>query len=171
MADQTIINVSFNGPQALGVLEAVKLFLDNSIKDIISDAQGKDITKGNLNLQTKLRNDGGSATGVPYIYQLWKGRKPGKQPPTQSISQWITKKGLRGRNKKGRFITTNSLAFLIARKIGKMGTDIYLKKRPGIDMENIIEINSLELQKNLVTLNQKAIQAQISKALIAALKR
>jgi hypothetical protein len=44
-----------------------------------------------------------------------------KQPPSGIIEKWIKKKGLKGRDKKGRFITHKSLSFLIARSIKKKG--------------------------------------------------
>jgi hypothetical protein len=44
-----------------------------------------------------------------------------KQPPSGIIEKWIKRKGLKGRDKKGRFITHKSLSFLIARSIKKKG--------------------------------------------------
>ncbi len=44
-----------------------------------------------------------------------------KQPPSNVISDWTKIKGIRGRDRKGRFITRKSLAFLIARSIKSKG--------------------------------------------------
>lgn len=75
-----------------------------------------------------------------YMEDYWKyvdqGRRAGKMPPIQSILQWLTNKRLgsyiygKGRNKsagKKSILATNlqaqrSLAYVIARKIGKKGT-------------------------------------------------
>jgi hypothetical protein len=44
-----------------------------------------------------------------------------KMPPSKVFEQWVKKKGIKGRDKKGRFITTKSLTFLIARGIFNNG--------------------------------------------------
>ena len=45
-----------------------------------------------------------------------------KQPPPGILSKWISKKGIKGRDKKtGRFISNMSLAFIIGRKIKRDG--------------------------------------------------
>jgi hypothetical protein len=55
-----------------------------------------------------------------YIDYLVYGRKPGKRPPRDVIRKWIDDKGLEPVG-----ISKDSLAFLIARKIGEEGTTIY----------------------------------------------
>lgn len=44
-----------------------------------------------------------------------------KMPPSKVFEQWVKRKGIKGRDKKGRFITTKSLTFLIARGIFNNG--------------------------------------------------
>lgn len=57
--------------------------------------------------------------GEKYSEQLEYGRKSGKQPPSQVIEQWIRDKGIM--QKITGKISISSLAFLIARKIGREG--------------------------------------------------
>lgn len=58
-----------------------------------------------------------------YLTYVDRGRKRGrKQPPQEAILKWVNVKPLpRWRDKKGRFISKKSQAFLIARSIGKKG--------------------------------------------------
>ena len=54
-----------------------------------------------------------------YTHNLENGRNPGKQPPSEAIEQWIKDKGIAARLENG--MSVSSLAFLIARKIGREG--------------------------------------------------
>ena len=50
------------------------------------------------------------------------GRRAGAKPPgSDKILPWIKQKGIKGRGKSGRFISNQSLAYLISRSIGKKG--------------------------------------------------
>ena len=59
--------------------------------------------------------------GENYTEQLVEGRAPGKFPPIAAITQWIEDKGITPFDS----ISISSLAFLIARKIAKSGTQYY----------------------------------------------
>lgn len=57
-------------------------------------------------------------------YGQWvqSGRVPGKgYVPVGSLIKWIKERGLKGRNKKGKFITDKSFAFAIQKNIRKFG--------------------------------------------------
>jgi hypothetical protein len=56
-----------------------------------------------------------------YFTVLETGRKPGKRPPIDVVEKWIVDKGIIPDGG----ISTRSLAFLIARKIGEDGTIIH----------------------------------------------
>lgn len=57
-------------------------------------------------------------------YYQWveEGRKPGKMPPVKSILDWVKAKPILPRPFGGKLPSQESLAFLIARSIGKNGT-------------------------------------------------
>lgn len=65
--------------------------------------------------------------GNSYTEQLVNGRGPGKFPPISAITQWISDKNIPLVD-----ITISSLAFLIARKIAREGTQYF--KKGGTDL-------------------------------------
>ena len=58
----------------------------------------------------------------PYWRYVEYGRKPGKMPPIDSIRDWIKVKPVIPDSKNGRVPSTNQLAYMIARKLGREGT-------------------------------------------------
>lgn len=70
-------------------------------------------------LQVELGENGAAILQESYGDQLEYGRKPGKQPPSEAIEQWLIAKGIAARLEKD--ISVSSLAYLIARKIGREG--------------------------------------------------
>ena len=65
--------------------------------------------------QQKFKDYKNKVISSPYKYTT-------KQPPPGILAKWISKKGIKGRDKKsGRFITNLSLAFIIGRKIKRDG--------------------------------------------------
>jgi len=65
--------------------------------------------------QQKYKDYKGKVISSPYKYTT-------KQPPPNILAKWISKKGIKGRDKKsGRFITNLSLAFIIGRAIKRDG--------------------------------------------------
>lgn len=79
-----------------------------------------------LNVQTKGQK--GIIWGEPYTEQLVNGREPGKFPPINAIKKWIEDKNITPFDQ----ISISSLAFLIARKIAKEGTEYF--KQGGTDL-------------------------------------
>lgn len=71
-----------------------------------------------------------------YIMTLENGRRPGKMPPVQPILSWIQSRGITPDD-----ISQESLAFLIARKIGREGSLLF---RQGGNSGIISEVQSEE---------------------------
>lgn len=85
--------------------------------------------------------------GEHYTYYLVNGRKAGKMPPVKAIKQWIEDKGIAS-NIKGK-ISVSSLAFLIARKIGREGTRYY--RRGGTNLiESVVTPQRIQRIMNRV---------------------
>tara|TARA_B100000902_G_scaffold274059_1_gene259930 strand:- start:6943 stop:7473 length:531 start_codon:yes stop_codon:yes gene_type:complete len=116
--------------ESKGILKSDKgnTALGDSIRAVVStDANGYSVkfymadygtfldkgVSGNKKKRSFL-NYKGKNESSPYSYKA-------KQPPSGIIEKWIKRKGLKGRDKKGRFITHKSLSFLIARSIKKKG--------------------------------------------------
>ena len=68
-----------------------------------------------------------------------------KMPPSKVFEQWVKRKGIKGRDKKGRFITTKSLTFLIARGIFNNGI------KPSLFFTKPFENEYKKLSGDLVT--------------------
>jgi hypothetical protein len=68
-----------------------------------------------------------------------------KMPPSKVFEKWVKQKGIKGRDKKGRFITTKSLTFLIARGIFNNGI------KPSLFFTRPFENEYKKLSGDLVT--------------------
>tara|TARA_Y100001963_G_C6613732_1_gene368297 strand:- start:70 stop:597 length:528 start_codon:yes stop_codon:yes gene_type:complete len=103
--------------------------LENSIRfEVVTDKDGFSVqfymesygtfvdkgVSGNKQ-QRKFKDYLGKVISSPYKYT-------NKQPPPNILSKWISKKGMKGRDKKtGRFISNMSLAFIIGKAIKRDG--------------------------------------------------
>jgi hypothetical protein len=102
--------------------------LANSIDFFVIRKGGTVTVRFKMAAYGKYVDKGVSGNKVKRSFQDYKGKTEKspfkyttKQPPSGIIEKWIKKKGLKGRDKKGRFITHKSLSFLIARSIKKKG--------------------------------------------------
>jgi hypothetical protein len=131
--------------------DVLKEFFLRTIDGIAKDATAKG-QKAPINA---LRFEADELSGVmyaPHYFQyLIFGRGPGKQPPPQSMTDWVTSNPdvLERAKQVYKYITAEQLGFLIGRKIGREGTDIYTGKKPGIDLLGVMEQNAPELFKAL----------------------
>lgn len=91
-----------------------------------------------------------------YFQWVQSGRLPGKKGvPIGSLEQWIKARGLRGRNKKGQFITKRSFAFAIQNNIKKFGI------RPANFLDTVIETLSSD-KKILEIIGEEAFDELIN---------
>jgi len=97
-----------------------------------------------------------------YLRFMMYGRGPGKQPPPDRMLAWVKKNP---ELLSGSDISEKSLAFLIGRKIGREGTDIYQGKRKGLDLLGVMEKNLPELLKDIGEEEKLKIQTSLSKAI------
>lgn len=107
----------------------VKTFAESVIAGIQNNIRTKQVTEyGAMNTTGTMADslsykwDGKTLiieSSQDYFTVLETGRKPGKQPPLDPIQRWIQAKGI------STDISERSLAYLIARKIGKEGSLLY----------------------------------------------
>ncbi|MCG2611515.1 hypothetical protein LZZ90_08340 [Flavobacterium sp. SM15] len=83
----------------------------------VYNASGKR-TSGEFEQGLEIQQNGTSATLLGYLYLG--GRAAGKQPPLEAIERWIQQKGITPIEAK---MKVSSLAYLIARKIAREGTN------------------------------------------------
>lgn len=98
-----------------------------------------------------------SVQGNDYIYYLQYGRKSGKRPPISVIRQWIDDKGIVPTD-----ISKDSLAYLIAKRIGEEGTTIF--KAGGSDL--LSSIFNEALQDSIESEFSNLIASEISSDLL-----
>jgi hypothetical protein len=93
-----------------------KVYKNKQGKDTLSDS---DIVR---DMKAQVTDDGLSIEVYNYYIYIRDGRKPNSRMPNFSaILNWIKRKRIKGRNKKGQFISDNSLAWAICKGIAKNG--------------------------------------------------
>ena len=115
-------------PHVQAVMEEMAIAIRNEYQDNL--IRNDRIASGDLlnNIEYEITRDDFTVTIYvkmrDYWYYVENGRKAGKWPPIQNILDWIKIKPVLPRpNAEGKLPTPQQLAFLIARKIGKEGTE------------------------------------------------
>ena len=156
-------------------LKETREALNNFGKFVVQQARAR-LTKGNKNVNKKLYNsleykpfnkDG--SIGVEFYMEKYgkfqdqgvKGTKSNyienknspfsyrsNMPPPKAFKDFIKRKGIKGRDKKGRFITNQSLQFLIARSVFNKGIRASIFFTKPFNQAN--EKLPAELQENFV---------------------
>lgn len=158
---KVIIRVS--GTQRIINKEAIFSFLEIIRRGIIKQQADRGIRKTGASAASLVIQElprGGELRGDEYIQEQITGRGPGKFPPLNKIESWVQRAGLTPEG-----ISKKSLAFLIARKIAKRGTDIFLKKKKGLDIVGIAEQYEPALRESFVKAGRIAITTAINEAL------
>jgi len=130
-----------------------------TLKDKGLDASGR--TSRELSIESSKRNEA-SFIGPAHLVFLNRGRGPGKFPPIQNIQDWI-------QNKPGFTLDPDvkieAVAFLIARKIAREGTEIFKDKTKGLEFQKILEKNLPALEKEIGQLTAQLTASTLAEAL------
>jgi hypothetical protein len=145
--------------------DAIEKLLEGIRKDINKDQAVKGIRASGKSAESQeiyMSPAAGRLVGDASFHEQVKGRRPGAFPPIADIRAWIDTKGIDPQD-----ISKDSLAFLIARKIARRGTDIYLGKRPGLDLDLIIQRRREEFEGDITDIKR----VEYSSAITAAFKK
>jgi hypothetical protein len=154
MTTQELLQVEF---------ESIKKDLIDKHNELKMKASGK--WQSTLNVEISGNDDLTIARiyGEHYTEQLVYGREPGKFPPIKAIEKWIYDKGIQAIGKQ---IKISSLAFLIARKIAKEGTEYF--KQGGTDL--VSSVYTPERIQSIIDKVKEIDLAYITKGLIEQFK-
>lgn len=144
--------------------ELIEQLLENCKSDLVQDQVAKRLTKSGrsaatLEVANVTDSSGQLLAGDSIMAQIF-GRAPGKQPPTNAIVAWIESAGIQPEG-----ISIESLAFLIARKIGREGTDIWKGLQPALGFYQIAIVNEDLFVKQFQELYAEEIEALTFKIL------
>lgn len=100
----------------------------------------------------------GQLFGADYFAYQKLGRRPGKFPPIGNLIEWVKiKLGITDEAK------ATGVGYAIRNKIAKQGTDIYLKKRPPLSIEEKLLEARKELALNLLSIEKDKIKEQFNR--------
>lgn len=106
--------------------EVIELFLKPKFNELNMNASGQWLET----LESRVNINNGEIWGQDYTEFLVNGRHPGKRPPIAPIENWVQNKlGYSG-------VQARSIAFAVATKIAKEGTDYY---PDGTDLLSILQ--------------------------------
>lgn len=131
--------------------ELIQKVLDRIIENIKLDAASKQQRIPINSFRTEITESATEVSGKIYAAHYFRylvlGRGPGKMPPREKIEVWVDKNPdvLAFFKTIFKNITSKSLAYIIARKIGREGTQIYRGEKPGIDYLGVLERSMPEL--------------------------
>lgn len=131
--------------------ELIQKVLDRIIENIKLDAASKQQRIPINSFRTEITESATEISGKIYAAHYFRylvlGRGPGKMPPREKIEVWVDKNPdvLAFFKTIFKNITSKGLAYIIARKIGREGTQIYRGEKPGIDYLGVLERSMPEI--------------------------
>ena len=141
--------------------EAIEIFF----KEVISDMYAQNTKVPVSAFRVEATNIDGQLYAPDWFQYMIYGRGPGKQPPPQKIIDWVKRNPdiLQSAKQTFKYINEKGLAFLIGRKIGKEGTNIWQGKSKGVDLLESMEKNLPELMKSIAINEKFKIMTSLSK--------
>lgn len=134
----------------------IEEYLNNVVKDMAAENPKVPVSQ----MRVQVTETEGSLYGPDWFQYMIYGRGPGKQPPPDRMLSWVQNNP---ELFSGSDISEKSLAFLIGRKIGREGTDIFQGKKKGVDLLGAMENNMANLLKAIGEEVKLKIQTSFSK--------
>lgn len=136
--------------------EVIDLFLIPKFISLGMNASGEWISS----LEARAANSTGEIWGRDYTYYLVNGRAPGKRPPTAPLVSWVGNKlNIYGKE-------ALSVAYAIAKKIEKEGTDYYPSGTDLLEVLQAPEVSQYIYDRMAIHVNGQ-IEAEIKRSLKA----
>jgi hypothetical protein len=136
------------------IVKEVEKF-NESIKDALDSKNISNTGEAARSLYVDFGADWVKAIGIFYLEFLDTGRGPGKFPPITPLIKWAQSKfGVDEKEAK-------SIAFLVGRKISELGTEIFMNKGQGIELEKKI----ITLKENLNDVIKESAKFEIKEKL------
>ncbi|MEY4931162.1 MAG: hypothetical protein RI909_1886 [Bacteroidota bacterium] len=143
--------------------ESIVKYLQNVVDDMASQNQKVPVNA----MRIEATNIEGNLFAPDWFQYMIYGRGPGKQPPPDRMLAWV--KGnpaiYASAKQNIKYLSESGFAFLVGRKIGRDGTDIWQGKRKGIDILGAIDRHLPELKDTLVKEEKERIQTSLVKAI------
>ena len=122
-------------------LDAIEGYLKRVADGLKDDAESKGQKFPVDSLRTEITPDSGDLYAADYAKYLIYGRPPGKQPPVEAMLKFVEANPqiLQAAQLTFPYLTEGGLAFMIGRKIGRDGSDIWQGKKEGIDILGVMD--------------------------------
>lgn len=121
--------------------EAIDGYLNRIADGLKEDAESKNQKIPVSSFRNEVTMESGDMYAADYMKYLIYGRPPGNQPPVDAMLKFVESNPeiLPKAQIRFPYLTEDGLAFLIGRKIGRDGSDIWQGKKEGIDLLGVMD--------------------------------
>lgn len=148
-------------------IDALKEYFLRFEEDLINEAAAKGQKIPVSSFRFEVDAKGGRFFSAHYMKYIIAGRGPGGFPPVDKMREWVEGNPdvLANARRVWESITVNQLAYLIGRKIARQGTDVFLGRKPGIDLIAVVDKHMPELKEALGKAEIKSIATSLKSAI------
>jgi hypothetical protein len=143
--------------------EAIEKYFNSIVSDMASQNAKVPVSK----FRSEVTQIEGKLYAPDWFQYMITGRGPGKQPPPDKMFAWVQRNPdvFRTLQTYFKYITEKGAAYIIGRKIGREGTQIWRGEKKGVDILGPMEKYMPELLATLVKNEAVNIATSLSKAI------